>query len=106
MKSQNNMLGFYDALIERAKSYSMDNLSLNLTQEDVAKHIGVNVSSCRKIFKELTGIKYVDYLVKCRIEAAKQLLDNSNYKVGEISQMVGYKSEDHFFKVFKMKLRF
>ena len=46
-------------------------------------------------------MNFVNYLKKIRIEEAKRLLEETEEKIIDISQMVGYENEKHFMKTFK-----
>lgn len=52
-------------------------------------------------FQKKTKEKYIDYLTNIRIKKAKELLADSDYKIYEICEMVGYKKLDHFSSLFK-----
>ena len=54
-----------------------------------------------KLFKEETGQTFVEYLTGLRVEKAKQLLTETDFKVIDISQQVGYNNAKHLMKVFK-----
>ncbi|HIV94466.1 MAG TPA: helix-turn-helix transcriptional regulator [Candidatus Sellimonas avistercoris] len=54
-----------------------------------------------RVYRELTGEKYWDYLSRYRISRAKDLLSNTNMTQSEISELVGYESEYHFSRKFK-----
>lgn len=46
-------------------------------------------------------MSFLDYLNKVRIEKAKELLANTDLKVWEIAEKVGYKNPKHFARIFK-----
>ena len=54
-----------------------------------------------RLFKEVTGFNFIEYLNLVRIREAQKLLRNSNAKIIEIAQMVGFGSVAHFGRVFK-----
>ena len=53
------------------------------------------------LFKEKTGMKYVDYLNGLRIDATKTLLQTTNRRAATISSLVGYDNEKYFYRAFK-----
>lgn len=55
---------------------------------------------CRS-FKEVTGYGINEYIHIHRIQRAKQLLEETNLSISEISQNLGYESLTHFEKIFK-----
>lgn len=54
-------------------------------------------------FKKATGITPYDYLTKCRISAAKQLLTNTNRSIEYISEACGFGTYSSFIRAFKSK---
>jgi len=67
----------------------------------VSNEISMNYSAFSLAFKEVTGQNFVNYLREIRMQKAKQLLDETDKKVLEISTLVGYEDEKHFMKSFK-----
>lgn len=59
---------------------------------------------CEK-FKEVTGVNYVEYLARIRVEKAMGLLRNSDRRISEIAFAVGFQSLSQFNRVFKRLAR-
>ena len=53
------------------------------------------------LFKQETGINFVTYLNQYRIEKGKKLLTDTNLKIYEIAEEIGFGSPYYFSKVFK-----
>ena len=53
------------------------------------------------MFKNETGRNLLDYIIYLRVEKAKALLKNTDYKIYSIVQEVGYRDERHFKNIFK-----
>jgi len=53
-----------------------------------------------RVFKQITGINFIDYLSNLRIEQAKDLLLGSDMKITDIADRVGYQN-NYFTRVFK-----
>ncbi len=68
---------------------------------DLAKEFSVSVSSLSHIFKRVTGSSVMDYLLSCRIAAAKNLLAKTNLSVGEIVEKCGFTDSSNFSRTFK-----
>lgn len=73
----------------------------DITLKRVAELFHYNNAYLGKVFKRETGIYFNVHLHKVRIEAAKKLLLDKQYKVYEISKLVGYSNSDYFYKNFK-----
>jgi AraC-like DNA-binding protein len=54
-----------------------------------------------RVFKEISGFSFIEYLNHNRIKEAQRLLRESNWKVLRIAESVGYDSIAYFGRVFK-----
>lgn len=77
--------------------YSNSSLSL----QDVADDIQIHATYLSKLFKKNLGIRFIDYLNELRVEKARELLENKNLTVKEISAQAGFNSVQNFIRVFK-----
>ena len=91
-------------LIENVRTYISHNYQKSLTQEFVASLFYLNRSYLSTLFRQKTGMKFVDYLNDIRIEKAAELLKNSDRKMYQISKAVGYDNPKYFFRIFKKKM--
>lgn len=87
--------------IKQAVEYIQENYNKDLNMAVVSNHISMNYSLFSFSFKQYTGSNFVNYLKDIRIKEAKKLLTDTDMKVIEISQTVGYDNEKHFMKIFK-----
>ncbi|MDO4321959.1 MAG: response regulator [Lachnospiraceae bacterium] len=87
--------------INMAVAYIRENFDKELNMAVVSNHISMNYSLFSLSFKQYTGMNFVNYLKMIRINEAKRLLEETDEKVIEISQKVGYENEKHFMKTFK-----
>ncbi|QHJ70914.1 helix-turn-helix transcriptional regulator [Planococcus halotolerans] len=71
------------------------------TLESLGERVFLSSSHLCRQFKRKVGWTPGQYLIRCRMEAAKKILTHSNATMGEIADQVGYKSETHFHQVFK-----
>ncbi|HHV98447.1 MAG TPA: response regulator [Clostridiaceae bacterium] len=88
-------------LIEKAKKYIKDNISMDITLESVSEHVHMSPSYFSKIFKDETGDNFVNYVSVYRVEIAKELLREGIYKSTEVGKMVGIHNTKYFYKLFK-----
>ena len=72
-----------------------------LSVESIADEIGVSASYLSRKFKNATGLTYLDFLNKFRVQQAIKLLETGSYKVYEVSDRVGFTDYKHFNSVFK-----
>ena len=72
-----------------------------LSVETVCRELHVSSSFFSKVFKQETGLTFLNYLINRRMEEAKKLLDKTDYKSHVIGEMVGYPEPNYFSYVFK-----
>lgn len=87
--------------IRQAIEYIQQNYDKDLNMAVVSNHISMNYSLFSYLFKEYTGSNFVNYLKGIRMEEAKKLLTETDLRIIEVSQQVGYDNEKHFMKTFK-----
>lgn len=81
--------------------YTQQYYHQDLNLKVLAGLFNYNSSYLGKKFKIHTGEHFHTYLDKVRIAKAKQLLVKQDYKVYEVSDLVGYSNMDYFYKKFK-----
>ena len=87
--------------MKKAIEYINSNYSTDLNMAVVSNYISMNYSLFSFTFKQYTGTNFVNYLKNIRVGEAKKLLTETDMKINEISQAVGYEHEKHFMKTFK-----
>lgn len=89
-------------LISIAKEYIMQNLDKEqLNLEAVSDHVGLSRIYFCKLFHQVEGITFSNYLKCARVEKAKHLLLNTNMKAFEISDAVAFSNAKYFSFAFK-----
>lgn len=88
-------------LVTNVRDYIENHFTEPLTLAYLADLFFVNSSYLSSVFKERTGMKYVDYLNHLRIEKAKELLIKTTANADYIAKKIGYDNGKYFFKVFK-----
>lgn len=68
---------------------------------ELAKQFELSRDYFSKIFKSKTGLNYHQFATQYKMEQAKYMLKKENYKIYEISELLGYKTVDYFGKKFK-----
>ena len=88
------------ALIKQAKTYFTENYNQEINITDYASSL--NMTSCWfiKKFKEMTGLTPAQYILKIRLNTAKNLLKHSKYNVSEKAASVGYDNAFYFSRIF------
>lgn len=87
--------------IERVIQIIDENFEQDLSLQSVALELQLNPSYVSRLFKNFTGITFIEYLTQKKIEKSKALLIESDCKVKEIAERVGYNNTHYFNKIFK-----
>ncbi|NMB34651.1 MAG: AraC family transcriptional regulator [Clostridium sp.] len=88
-------------LIQAAVNYIHNNYERNISLGDVARFVFLSTSYFTRAFKEEVGISPINYLLKHRVERAKELLGETDKKVSEIALCVGFSNQQRFNVIFK-----
>ena len=87
--------------INIAKNFIMENYFKDINLGMVARTINVSENYFSTMFKKETGLNFIDYLNKIRIQKARDLILGDKVKAGKAAYMVGYNSVSYFSKTFK-----
>ena len=93
----------YKKISEIAK-YINENYHEGISLADIADDFYISKCYLSRIFREITGFTVNEYINITRIKRAQQLLEQSQYNITEIADIVGYESITYFEKVFKKYL--
>lgn len=91
----------YNETVEYTLNYILKNYQNNITLQEIADKVNYSPGYLSLLFKQETGTNFIDYLNRYRINKAKSLLKDTNYKNYEIAYKVGYQDEKYFYQVFK-----
>lgn len=88
---------YIDHIIEYIDK-NIETVSLTLT----AEHFNISVAHLSRIFKELTGTNFSDYVADKKLQQAAALLINDrNISIGDIAKNLGYNTPAYFSRKFK-----
>ena len=87
--------------IEESKAFILEHIQDNPTINEVAGITGLHPNYYSTIFKEYVGITYREYVRNAKIQEAIRLMQETNLKINEISEKVGYPDPAHFSRAFK-----
>lgn len=73
----------------------------SIDQKDLAKRCGMTTFRFSRLFKEVYGLGFMDYILGKRMDSAKDLLDNSQMPITSIGYDVGFKDPSYFARAFK-----
>ena len=87
--------------IDNAISYFCEHYNEPINIDDYAKENHFSTSWFIRNFKLYTGITPKQYILKKRIYNAEALLQNTQYNINEIAQIIGYDNPLYFSRVFQ-----
>ncbi|NSW92413.1 MAG: response regulator [Firmicutes bacterium] len=88
-------------LINRVKNYLHKNYQNNISLSLVAREMGVSSSYLSRVFTKKVGCSFINYLTRVRLSAGLEYMRNSNMKIYEVAEKVGYSSAEHYSRMFK-----
>lgn len=91
----------YPHVVKEAIKYIEGHYYESITSKDVAHHVGLSSSYFSALFRQAVGSNPSDFIIDFRLRRAKQLLKESNYRIYEIAEMVGYENNFYFNRLFK-----
>ena len=88
-------------VVQQIIRYMNENYANKITLDQIAKNMFLSSVYISKIFKEKTGDSPINYLIRIRLQKAKELLEDGHGNIKSIASMVGYDDVYHFSKIFK-----
>ena len=90
-----------EQIVETMCRYIDDHLSQDLSLTRMAELVYHSATYISKLFTEVKGIGYNNYVVSCRLTKAAELLQNTRKRLEEIVEEVGYRSVSYFIYSFR-----
>lgn len=92
-------------LVRDAKKYIEENFAREeFSLTETADYTHVSPQHLSRVFRQSTGITFMDYITRVRIRRAIELLRDDDHKMYEIAEAVGYSSQHYFSSAFKKVL--
>jgi AraC family transcriptional regulator len=96
-----NADGLSVSQLQQVKDYINDHLHQDLKLNELAAIVQISPYHFLRLFKQRMGITPHQYILQCRIERAKSLLQHSHLSIAEIAIRVGFCDQSHFTRYFK-----
>lgn len=96
--AENNL---HNPIIERLVKHINECYSENITLRGSAEYLHMSESYLSRLFKNITGFSFKEYLVAIRIKRAKELLTTTQENVKQIAWECGFNDSNYFSKSFK-----
>lgn len=101
-EKSNTMPGYkHSEPVVRAIMFMLRNLSNRISLDDLSQYCNLSASRLNTIFREETGEPPLAYLIRLRMNYARQLLGIPGTSITEIAFEVGYEGVAHFIHQFR-----
>ena len=88
-------------LVTQIKELAQKRYMENITLGDIANEVYMSPNYICSVFKKETGETINEYLMKVKMEAARDMLKNTRMKILEIAEKLGYENPHYFSYSFK-----
>ncbi|MBQ7936685.1 MAG: AraC family transcriptional regulator [Clostridia bacterium] len=96
-----NSGGIVNSVVVRAVDYINVNYPSQITMEELCGVSGVSKQHLCRLFQSVLNSRPMEYIAKRRIQAAKELLSQTDMTVEEIAEEVGFCTGSYFCKLFR-----
>lgn len=91
----------YGSLINKISIVVLQNVEGEINLSIISSDLHMNKNYICEMFKKKTGVSFLDYTTRIKMERAKKLLIESEARSYEISDKLGYKDSEYFSRLFK-----
>lgn len=88
-------------IVVNVKKYIVEHIEEKLTLNNVAEVFNISPNYLSILFSKHNDVGFSDYINQSKIEAAKKMLVDGDYKIYEVSDILGFESAFYFSRVFK-----
>ncbi len=101
MKLYHNRLADGKSHVQKAAAYIEEQIGYDLGLQQVAEHVHLHPNHLSELFKKETGMKFVEYVTRKKMERAIEILSTSHAKISDVAARVGYEDVKYFGQIFK-----
>ncbi|WP_240419501.1 AraC family transcriptional regulator [Paenibacillus periandrae] len=91
-----DLRGTIEDLLKRIETEYLTDVSL----EHYADELQMSPSKLSKAFKQITGVNFIDYNIRLRLDKCKELLCSTDMKINEIAELLRYQPS-YLIRIFK-----
>lgn len=91
----------YGRLVNEISIFVLKNVEGEVNLSVISHDLHMNKNYICEMFKKKTGVSFLDYMTRIKMERAKKLLRESEARSYEISYKLGYKDSEYFSRLFK-----
>jgi len=87
--------------LERTHTYIHEHLCESFSLADLAREACISRFHFARLFRASTGSSPMEYVLKARMEAAKQMLARGDQKIAATAAALGFFDQSHFTRTFR-----
>lgn len=87
--------------IQKVLAYVEEHLEDNIKIEDMLEGISWSESRFKVVFRECMGVPPKEYVLRKKMEKARELIEEDKYTITDIAYKMGFSSSQYFTVVFK-----
>lgn len=87
--------------IDKALKHIHANYNQTMNVDDLSYLVNMSPSAFHRAFNDVTASSPIQYIKKIRLNRARELMLNNDYRVSEAATLVGYESSTQFSREFK-----
>ncbi|NLB42905.1 MAG: helix-turn-helix transcriptional regulator, partial [Clostridiales bacterium] len=96
-----NQLDSKGRIIFDVEKYILTNYDKDLSIKEIAENVFITPNYLCHLYKSKTGITVNSFMLETKMKKSKKLLTETNLKLGEISEKLGYSNHNYFTRTFK-----
>lgn len=93
--------GVNNHVIDNTIAFIIDNYASAVGLQEAASFLELSESHLSRLFKEVTGLNFLQYLNAYRINKAVELMRDPKKNIGDIATSCGFPTPGYFAKIFK-----
>ena len=84
-----------------AMDYIRNNFHTEVNRDKISRELRITPSHVLRLFRQYSSATFEETLHIVRVQHAESLLKTTHFTINEIAYMCGYKSPNHFIRIFK-----
>ena len=93
--------GLGAARVRHVTEFIQAGLERDLTLVDLAQSVGLSTAHFAVMFRQSTGETPHQFVLRCRMERAKEMLGTGKARILDVAVACGFKTQQHFARVFR-----
>lgn len=89
------------SMVREVKNFIENHILQDFSREDIANALHFNADYLSRVFKKETGSVLSDYIIFRRMTMARKLLEETNDRIADIANNLGYNHFSHFARQFR-----